>query len=444
MGLTEDVKSRKNVNLMVMHRDWNEEVFSTSMSYPSSTQGRYPFATKITDVNGSNSKIVESRLLMQDSTIGQTRVSSNSPYDTRGINLTHDLFFSEQTDSSLLNQEFAEDSLLENPDQPPKDSVLTNDEWLMLGDGDHESVVMVASTAGIIRFISENCRNLVGFAKDEILQADLRSFVHPDDYSLMTMEIGYCVQNRKTEFISVVRCITSHRHYMLLDIRGRICMIEKQLTTNGSKNLSTGIQSAGSRFFLILVLRDYGRVCFQETWNPSLNMISSNNGHRKSIPSSLKPQEDPALNCIAEQRQGLFTAYLSLGNLTFFHVSPLCSDYVGYSPLELCQRNLYSFIHQNEASSLTEFCNMIRHNPALPESSHQECAIRFHVKEGFYMWLVLRLSCYNGYRTQTFTVNKQVVQLFELKRLNGPPTEVLHANGSTITSIPLGVPFPVS
>jgi hypothetical protein len=439
--LTEDVKSRKNVDLMMVYRDWNEELFSMSMSSPQLTQGRYPYATKITDTNGSSGRTIESRPPMHDATGQIIRVSSNPVYDAKGISLTNDPFFSDHPESSLLNHAFAEDSSLENPDQS-RDPVLTDNEWLMLSDGDHESVVMVVSTAGIIRFISENCQNLVGFAREEILQADLRSFVHPDDYGLMTMEIGYCIQSRKTEFISVVRCITSHRHYMLLDIRGRICMIEKQLAANGPKNHATGFQS-GSRFFFILVLRDHGRVCSQETWNSSPNMISLNNGNRRSIPPSLKPQEDPALNCIAEQRQGLFTAYLSLGNLTFSHVSPLCSDYVGYTPLELCQRNLYSFIHQNEASSLTEFCNMIRHNPALSESPHQECAIRFRVKEGFYMWLVLRLSCYNGYRTQVFTANKQVVRLFELKRLNGPPTDISHANGSTIMSIPLGVPFPV-
>jgi PAS domain-containing protein len=350
--------------------------------------------------------------------------------------------FHEESEPSILDGSFSssyghEPSLFQTRNDPrgflinhQKDPILTEDEWLMLCDGDPDSTVMVISIAGIISFVSENCEHLVGFSMKEILQTDLRSFIHPDDYNPMTVEIGYCVQNRKTDFTSVVRCVTSHQYYILVDIKGRICATERHIAEEKVKEPYSKIDQ---QLFFVLVFRDYGKVNIPHFWDRVSGGHLNHLGQRiLSTTTTLKPHEDPSLNCIAEQRQGLFTAYLSVDSLVFFHVSPLCSSYIGYSPLEICRQNLHSFVHQNEAPSLREFSQMIRHRSTTADISQSECIMRFRVKDGFYIWLVFRLSSYNGYRTQMFIVRKEMVRLFEFRRLNGPPTEILRTENHPI------------
>lgn len=432
------------LDLMVVNRDWNEEIFSSFMS-SSLIHRRHQIAASRTGEAFMDDKSQELNHHQPTQEIMNHQRYINFP-TTPNVNSIDKYEPSSQvSDFSFPNQKTSGlESTGDNVIGNYADSVLTDDEWLMLSDGDHESTVMVVSMGGIICFTSGNCRNLVGFKREELLQVDLRNFIHPDDYSQMTTEIGYCLQNRKTEFTITMRCITNYQHYILVDLKGRICLFDGPLIEHHKEELMEQPPQLSSSSFFVLVFKDYEKLYSRANCNALSSLPGSDPSHARSIPAVLKPQEDPTLNCIADQRQGLFTAYLSIEDLTFFHVSPLCSGYIGYSPLELCRKSLQSFIHRNELQALMEFFNTIKNNPIDSEASQNECAIRFRVKEGFYTWLLTRLSCYNGYRTQKFSISNNLIRLFEFKRLNSSPADALLPNGCTIPRFPFNNSMSVS
>lgn len=88
---------------------------------------------------------------------------------------------------------------------------------------DHtQDLISLVDPSGVIRYVSPSHQRVMGYAEDELLEASVLDFVHPEDAAMIAQRMAESVASGEGGFVSEIRIRHKDGRWMILEGRGSI------------------------------------------------------------------------------------------------------------------------------------------------------------------------------------------------------------------------------